>query len=213
MRCHELAVRNEDGRELAALVWRLPSPALVASTAACGGGLGLRTWVLNVQVPDGYSRVDLDDHVAQIARGTGLQQSGVGMLTAVDVRVHHAVEVDGARVVATVGVTHPTFAAADDALAGAALVPGTINVVAALPARVSEAALLNLIATVTEAKCQALAERGVAGTGTPSDAVTVICPPEGDAAPFGGPRSEWGSRVARATHRAILAALGPGVNP
>lgn len=209
MHAPELALRDEDGQELAALVWLLPSPALAASTAACGGGLGLRHWVVNVQVPSGYSRIDLDQHLAEIACSTGLHRRGVGMFTAVDVRVRHAVDVGGARVVATVGVTHPTFAAAHDAMTGAQL-PGTVNVVAALPVRVSDGALLNLIATVTEAKCQALAERGVAGTGTPSDAVTVICPPNGDTAPFGGPRSEWGARVAQATHRAILTALDAG---
>lgn len=210
MRLPELVLRDEDGQELAALVWRLPSPVLVASTAACGGGLGLRRWVVNAQVPSGYRRIDLDRHLAEIACGTGLEGPGVGMLTAVDVRVHHAVDVGGASVVATVGVTHPTFAAAPDALTGAAALPGTVNVVAALPVPVSDGALLNLIATVTEAKCQALAERGVAGTGTPSDAVTVLCPPGGDAEPFGGPRSVWGARVAQATHRAILTALDTG---
>ena len=210
MHVPELALRTEDGQELAALVWRLPSPALAASTAACGGGLGLRHWVVNVQVPSGYDRVDLDQHLTEIASGTGLLHPGVGMFTAVDVRDRHAVEVDGARVVATVGVTHPTLAAAPGAMTGAAQLPGTINVVAALPVRASEAALLNLIATVTEAKCQALAERGVTGTGTPSDAVTVICPPDGEPTPFGGPRSEWGARVAQASHQAILTALDRG---
>lgn len=206
----ELALRTEDGQELAALVWRLPSPVLAASTAACGGGLGLRHWVINAQVPGAYSRLDLDQHLAEIACGIGLERLGVGMLTAVDVRVHHAVDVDGACVVATVGVTHPAYAAAADAHTGAVQLPGTINIVAAMPQRMSEAALLNLIATATEAKCQALAERGVAGTGTPSDAITAFCPPEGEPAPFGGPRSEWGARVAQATHQAVLAALDSG---
>lgn len=206
----ELALRTEDGQQLAALVWRLPSPVLAASTAACGGGLGLRSWVVNVQVPSGYSRVDLDQHLSEVACGVGLERAGVGMFTAVDVRVHHTVEVDGARVVATVGVTHPAYAAVPDAHTGAVQLPGTINVVTAVPQRMSEAALLNLIATATEAKCQALAERGVAGTGTPSDAVTVFCPPDGEAAPFGGPRSEWGARVAQATHRAVLSAFDTG---
>ena len=58
--------------------------------------------------------------------------------------------------------------------------------------------------TVTEAKAQALWEAGVAGTGTPSDAVAVLCPPSGPAEAFGGPRSRYGSRLARAVHRAVL---------
>jgi adenosylcobinamide amidohydrolase len=66
--------------------------------------------------------------------------------------------------------------------------------------------LLNALCTATEAKSQALAERQVPGTGTPSDAITVVCPPDEPAEPFCGPRSEWGARLARAVHAAITAA-------
>jgi adenosylcobinamide amidohydrolase len=207
----EVNIRAEDGLELAALIWRLRSPMLAVSTAACGGGLGPRDWVVNAQVPGGYSRVDLDAHSAQIAAGSGLTGSGVGMFTAVDVRHFHPVEIDGAAVVATVGVTEPAWAAAPSTDIHRAV--GTINVVARLPVRIADGGLVNLVATITEAKCQALAERGVPGTGTPSDAVTVLCPLDGEPAPFGGPRSQWGSRLARATHGAILTALDSGALP
>jgi adenosylcobinamide amidohydrolase len=63
--------------------------------------------------------------------------------------------------------------------------------------------------TATEAKSQALFERGVPGTGTASDAVCVLCPPTGTAAPFAGPRSAWGARIGRAVHAAVLEGLGP----
>jgi adenosylcobinamide hydrolase len=49
----------------------------------------------------------------------------------------------------------------------------------------------------------------VQGTGTASDAVTVLCPPPADPVqPFGGPRSEYGARLARATHAAIVSGIG-----
>ncbi|GAA4946239.1 adenosylcobinamide amidohydrolase [Yinghuangia aomiensis] len=83
--------------------------------------------------------------------------------------------------------------------------PGTINILAAIPAPLSDAALVNAVATATEAKVQALFETGYACTGTPSDAVCVIArvPRPGDEAePFGGPRSVWGARLARAVHGA-----------
>jgi adenosylcobinamide hydrolase len=204
----ELVLRTEDGHELAALIWRLPSQMLAVSTAASGGGLGPRDWVVNAQVPGGYNRVDLDAHMAQIAGGAGLTGGGVGMFTAVDVRYFHPVVVDGAAAVATVGVTEPAWASAPSSDTERAV--GTINVVARLPVRIADGGLVNLATTITEAKCQALAERGVLGTGTPSDAVTVLCPLDGTPSPFGGPRSEWGARLARATHRAILTALDSG---
>ena len=66
------------------------------------------------------------------------------------------------RVEATVGLTRPIWAAAapDDEPVPAA---GTINVVAFVPVRHSEAALANLLCTMTEAKVQALFEGGVPG--------------------------------------------------
>ena len=80
-----------------------------------------------------------------------------------------------------------------------------------VPVALSDAALVNLVITVTEAKTQALSEAGVPGTGTSSDAVCLACPvaragEAGDAAevePFGGPRSVWGARAARAVHAAV----------
>jgi adenosylcobinamide amidohydrolase len=79
-----------------------------------------------------------------------------------------------------------------------------VNIVAVLSRRLSPAALVNAVMTVTEAKSQALWEAGFPGTGTPSDAVAVLCPAAGPAEAFAGPRSQWGSRLARAAHRAVL---------
>jgi adenosylcobinamide amidohydrolase len=130
------------------------------------------------------------------------------MLTAVDVRLVTTGSEDGVAAAATVGLTHPSWAAADAAPAapagGAPGVAGTVNIVAVLSRRLSGAALVNAVMTVTEAKSQALWEAGFAGTGTPSDAVAVLCAPSGPAEAYGGPRSRYGSRLARAVHRAVL---------
>ena len=53
-------------------------------------------------------------------------------------------------------------------------------------------------------------DAGVAATGTASDAVCLVCPDEGLAHPFGGPRSPWGARLARAVHRAVVAGCRTG---
>ena len=103
----------------------------------------------------------------------------------------------------TTGIgAHPTWAAAP---AAAHEPVGTINAVCWLPVRLSQAALVNAVATVAEAKAQALFEAGVPGTGTPTDAVAVLCPPDGPAEPFGGPRSAIGGALARAVHGAVRA--------
>ena len=200
-----MRTRHEDGGDLPYLVWQFDAPITVASTAGCGGGVGVRRWVINAQVGHDYARHDLDQHGAELAALQGLTGAGVVMLTAANVRgVQHASR-GGVAVSATVGLTHPTWAADDADVPVAATPPGTINLVAVLPVRLCEAALLNALTTVTEAKVQALLVAGVAGTGTPSDAVTVCCPAEGPAEPFGGPRSPWGAPLARAAYETVLA--------
>ncbi len=200
----QLLSRHEDGAELAMALWRFGSPLLALSSAPYGGGWGERHWILAAQVADGYHRTDPADHLAALARDLGLDGPGIGMLTAVDVRLVTASREDGVAAAATVGVTHPSWAAAADAAPAAGSPGGTVNIVAVLDRRLSRAALVNAVMTVTEAKSQALWEAGFAGTGTPSDAVAVLCAPSGPAEAFGGPRSRYGSRLARAVHRVVL---------
>jgi len=205
----QLLSRHEDGAELAMALWRFGSPLLALSSAPHGGGWGERHWILAAQVASDYSRADPSDHLAELARGLELDGPGVGMLTAVDVRLVAVSHEDGVEVAATVGLTHPSWAAAAEAgtaapATGTGGVAGTVNIIAVLSRRLSRAALVNAVMTVTEAKSQALWEAGFAGTGTPSDAVAVLCAPSGPAEAFAGPRSRWGSRLARAVHRAVL---------
>ena len=198
----ELCWRREDDRELAALVWRFDAPVRVISSAPYGGGIGIRSWVLNARVASTYRRTDLDAHISEIAAGLGLEGEGTGMLTAVDITaVQHANDA-GVDAAVTVGLGQPTWAAAADE---AAELVGTINVVAWIPTAMSPAALVNAVATVAEAKTQALFEAGIAATGTATDAVVIACPDTADGEAFGGPRSVWGARLARATRAAVLA--------
>jgi adenosylcobinamide amidohydrolase len=160
--------------------------------------------------------------VQELADRLGLEGSGVGMLTAVDVRTVSSASDHGVRVDATVGLTHPVWAAAHEEVASSAHAVGTVdeggtvNILALIPERLSDAAMVNVVSTATEAKSQALWEAGLAATGTPSDAVCVFCPAGGSAHAFGGPRSKWGARLARAVHRAVQArcrSLEPFRNP
>ena len=201
--------RQEGGRSYPVLVWRLPQPMRVVASAAHGGGVGLRRWVLNAQVPASYGRRDPDHHLAKLGVSLGLPGRGVGMLTAADVRRVCVTADEGVEVAATVGLGHPTWAAAPDSGRPASLV-GTINVVAVLPERLSDAALVNAVCTAAEAKAQALWDAGLAATGTATDAICIACPDEGRLNTFGGPRSVWGSRLARAVHAAVATGAAGG---
>jgi adenosylcobinamide amidohydrolase len=214
-----IVTRREGERELPLLVWRFPGPMLAISSAALGGGIGVRHWAINATVPMSYDRDDPDVHLADLARRLHLAGPGVGLLTGVDVRRVVTTAEGGVAVWATVGLDLPTWAA-DPPGAGAEppgvgaeppAAAGTINVVAVVPARLGDGALVNAVATVAEAKAQALRELGLPATGTPTDATCVLCPIDGPAAPYAGPRSMWGARLARAAHRAVLTgAAGSG---
>jgi adenosylcobinamide amidohydrolase len=201
----ELHSRHEAGHDIPVLVWRFARPMLAVASGPLGGGLGLRNWVVNATVPMSYVRDDPDRHLAEIAAGLGLPVGpGIGLLTGVDVGRYVAAADGGVEVAATVGLGEPAWAAAPDGdLRGAGT--GTINVVVRVPVRLSDAALVNAVATVTEAKAQALWDLAVPATGTCTDATCLSCPAEGPVEPYGGPRSTWGARLARAVHAAVLA--------
>jgi adenosylcobinamide hydrolase len=201
--------RQEGGRQFPVLVWRAARPLRMIASAPHGGGLGVRRWVVNAQVPASYGRRDPDHHLTKLGVSLGLAGRGVGMLTAADVRAVSQSTDSGVEASATVGLGQPTWAAAPDPARPVSLV-GTVNVVVLLPERLSDAALVNAVATATEAKAQALWSRGIQGTGTATDAVCIACPDEGQASCFGGPRSLWGARLARAVFAAVLGGLPAG---
>lgn len=186
------------------LVWRLAEPLLSIASAPHGGGIGPRAWVVNAQVPSDYARVDVDEHLGEIATELGCAGAGVGFLTAASVDAVAETHDRGVSVFATVGLRHPTWAAAPDGADAAAPI-GTINIVASVPTRLADAALVNAVMTVTEAKTQALLDAGIAGTGTASDAVCVLTPLDGRPEPFAGPRSDIGAALARAVYGAVTA--------
>ncbi len=199
----QIRTRREGQRELPVLVWRFAAPVRAIASTPHGGGLGVRRWVLNAEVPSSYGRRDPDRHLARLAVSLGLSGRGVGMLTAAEVRRFTSWADAGVDVVATVGLGHPILAAAPDGGRPGEVV-GTINVLVLVPARLSDSALVNAVATVTEAKTQALHDAGFDATGTATDAVCVACPDHGTPASFAGPRSVWGARIARAVHGAVL---------
>jgi len=197
-----LTDRLEDGLAVPVLVRRFDTPKLMIASGPLGGGIGLRSWVVNATVPMSYQRNDPDAHLAELAAALDLDGPGVGFLTGVDVSERITTADDGAEAVVTVGLGVPAWAAAPDGHLRRYR-PGTINTVVRVPVRLSDAALVNAVATVAEAKAQALFEIGFEATGTASDALCIVCEPDGVPEAYGGPRSTWGARIARAVHAGI----------
>ena len=191
------------------LLWRCESQRHQLSCAPVGGGSSVVDWVVNLQVAGQYARHDLAVHAAEVASHLGLAGQGVTMLTAADVGAVASAAEQGVRADVTVGISTPTWAAAESS-DKENVGPGTINIVVQLPILLTAAAAVNVVITATEAKTQALIEHGVAGTGTATDAVVVLWPrgvENSEPIKFAGPRSEWGGSVARVVH----AAVGAGV--
>lgn len=214
----ETVWREEDGERLAMTVWRPGDGHRTISSAMLGGGVGPARWVLNAQVPGAYSRTDPVAHLEELAASRGLVGRGVGMLTAASVTRTVRRDDEGVSVSATVGLRVPTWAASPagtpdpelaplgpDGAAEPARAPGTVNIVVAVPVPMSDAALVNAVMTATEAKTQALLEAGFPCTGTASDAICVAVTTGEQPEVFAGPRSTWGSRIARAVHAAVHA--------
>ena len=189
------------------LVWRWGNPMSVLSSAPVGGGPSMAEWVLNIGVGSDYDRTDLSDHAGEVAAELELPGAGVAMFTAVDLSRRQRCTSGGVVVDATVGISHPTWAAGMPASETPAV--GTINLVVQLPVALDPGAAVNAVITATEAKAQALAARGVPGTGTATDAVTIVWPAEAAAERFAGPRSPWGTRIAQAVCQAVRAGAAP----
>ncbi len=177
------------------------------SSSIVGGGIGTVSWVVNMTVEAQYDRLDPDRHLLQVARRLDLDGRGIAMMTAVAVSNHQAAETNGAAAWATVGVSRPVWAADFSGTVGPDAGPGTINLIVMVPVNLSDAALVNAVATVAEAKVQALLHCGVDGTGTASDAVAVLCAADGTPEQFGGPRSTWGGKIACAVYEATVAGI------
>ncbi len=206
--------RTEDGARLHALLWTAGPGRRAISSAVLGGGIGRRAWILNAQVSHGYRRTDPERHLACLAADAGLSGPGVGLMTAADVSAYAHARDGGVEAFVTAGVDVRDWAARPGEGAEGAPEPGTINVVVAVPAALTDAALVNAVATATEAKVQALVESGHDCSGTPTDAVCVVADapvPDREAYAFAGPRSLWGARLARAVHRAVRDAVAEGV--
>ncbi|MFK0294947.1 adenosylcobinamide amidohydrolase [Streptomyces sp. NPDC090442] len=200
---------TEAGEELDALLWSAGPGWRMISSAVLGGGIGARAWVLNAQVSHGYRRTDPARHLSELARGAGVRGDGVGLMTAADVSRYAHAQDGGAEAVATSGISVRGWAAAPAAGTPLPAAPGTINIIAALPVALTDAALVNAVATATEAKVQALLDRGYDCSGTPTDAVCVAARqphPHEQSHAFAGPRSLWGARLARAVHDAVRTA-------
>ena len=160
------------------------------------------------------SDLDAEGTVAAAALRLGVPAPWVGLLTGASTEraeiATAAADDVRALVVATVGLSNPSAAGLS---ARAAWLPATINTIAVVDADPEPAALVNLVATLTEVKTDVLRSAGVhcddgrAATGTSSDAIVVAATGRGTRCRYGGPVTDVGWAAASAARAALEAAV------
>ncbi len=196
------------------IVTRFAEAQEVLSWAVVGGGRRRATTVANRYV----RRADLPEHVdpegklvAWMAEA-GLQDA-VGMMTATRLDGLQDVTrtVDGvtARALVTAGLGNRLRAGDPPTMA----VTGTINTLVHVDQPLSEAALVEALGLVVEAKTVAVLEAGLrsavsdgVASGTGTDCVVVACPP-GGREPYAGKHTAIGAAVGAAVLEATRAAV------
>ena len=192
-----------------AVVVTAAAPLTVLSSAVAGGGLTRARTIVNLHVAKDCPWEDAEVRLDAFAARRGLAAPWVGLLTAAWTE-RARLAADSARgvsalVVVTVGLSNPVAAGWSGP---AGLEPGTINTLAIVDAELAPAALVNLVATLTEVKALVLAEAGLAAdghaaSGTSTDAVVVAATGRGRTLRFGGPISDAGWVVAHAARAAL----------
>jgi iron complex transport system ATP-binding protein len=165
---------------------------------------------LNFHVDKGYKCDDPAADLRARARRLGVSGSFVGLLTAL--HLHKArtafFQADGlsAGALVSAGLSNAACAGITPPFS---YLPGTINIILLLDARLTRDAMLNAFITATEAKCAVLQSRNIhtsAGnpaTGTSTDTVTIAVTDLGALQSYAGPVTMIGWLVARAVRQAL----------
>jgi adenosylcobinamide amidohydrolase len=198
------------------LIITFPEPYRVLSWAPLNGGFCQARAILNHQVhTDEYPAEEPAAFLAGLARQLAITEPVVGLMTGVlmDRLVRRILQHQdfALECFATVGVSN-ALAVGDPAMYDEK--PGTINVIVAVNRPLTDAALVEAVAIVTEAKTRALSEARVKSTvsealatGTGTDCVAVACPVGAPVFRYCGKHTGLGEFVGRAVYEAVAEGL------
>jgi len=197
-----------------AVVVTAREPLTVLSSAFVGGGLTAARAIVNLHVPKNLREDQAGDLLPRFAVRRAIPRPWVGLLTAAwteRAEIAHVNEPGlSAIAMVTVGLSNRVAAGTTPVAAWA---PSTINAIVVVDGAAEPAALVNAVMTITEVKAALMAaadvrcDDGAVASGTSTDAVVVAATGRGAPHRFGGPISDLGWVVARATR----AALEPGI--
>lgn len=198
------------------LIVTFPEPYRVLSWAPLNGGFCQARSILNHQVrTDEYPAEESAAFLVGLARQLAIAEPVVGLMTGVLMerlvrRALHRQDF-ALECFATVGVSN-ALAVGDPATYDEK--PGTINVIVAVNQPLTDAALVEAVAIVTEAKTRALSEARVKSTvsdalatGTGTDCVALACPVGAPVFRYCGKHTGLGELVGRAVYEAVTEGL------
>ena len=192
---------------------------LTVSSAIYNGGFKRVKAILNIQVPDGYSDLQLHEdplHLVKISsQKVGVSDDFLAMITAAKIKnMMHIAKTEGGitvNVVATAGASHGESAGEP---INADHLDGTINIIVLINANPTDSCLVATFVTATEAKTAALNDldirsrySGEAATGSITDSLSVATTGTGPTIELGGPASKLGQLIGSCVRTAVFEAL------
>lgn len=202
-------------------VCRLSAPGSRWLATGWDGGYHTGSSAVNVSVPTGFERTDLDAYVGERLAEAGFERDGPVLLTGVDIEHARAARYGPVVAVATAGVSNParlperpgdaagaTANTGDEAASAGDGDPpiGTVNLLVGTTRALDDGRLATLLSTVVEAKTATLQAR-TGFTGTTTDAVAVGTTVEGDPAEFAGSGTTVGNAARVCVRDALVASL------
>ncbi len=178
-----------------------------AASTGVSGGIRSVTTLLNHTVPQDFSSSP-ELRISHLAERKGFDPAGTfGLLTAVPMKFLCIVQIEKITACITAGATHPDPGGY-----------GTINIIICADAFLTDAALLDAIITVTEAKTSAMRQSGYDSCGTLTDAVIIASDIKGshsDMHNYAGSGTAIGALIDKAVRFGVFEALNRfnGITP
>ena len=219
MKSPECEILNHEGYHVA--VMRFGERMEVLSSAILNGGDTVTDTVFIMQVPKNFMHDNPPVHAEEACRALGLPEDSVGLMTAAEVKhvfSHKTEKFDNVEAFAAV-----TAGLSNQVIAGYVLedwerrselsrrrsnaLTGTINIVGVSPVPLTQAAKVNIMIAMTEAKTAAMASFGYKETGTTSDSIVVVSPGGEAREPYSGTGTPLGIAMARAVKHCVRESL------
>jgi adenosylcobinamide hydrolase len=184
------------------------------SSAIIGGGFSCVRHILNAHVDKNFNSPNPKNWLRSWATAMDIHESFIGLMTAVKLSKARITFLEsnglGVGALVTAGVRNASAAGVTPPFLSN---PGTINIILLLNARLTRAAMLNAVITVTETKTAVLMEKntltsdGDPATGTSTDTVTIAATNNGTLQAYAGPVTTIGWLIARAVRESLQESL------